>query len=167
MRKHLYYSLLSERVVQENVSKIFNFYLVGLYQSNKKTQDSISSIFESLQSRIQYPRKNNLIFLEYELKDDTLLLFQTWLEFSLVQWFVGLFVEFPKVHIWESTEGAKFNFWPRSLFCMFTYWNAGHSCTVNTSVNFSLCACCFLFHQHIASPVVLYIVTFCQIIAPM
>ena len=77
IRKHLYYSLLSERVVQENVSKIFNFYLVCLYQSNKKTQDSISSIFESLQSRIQYPRKSNLIFLEYELKDDTLFLFQT------------------------------------------------------------------------------------------
>jgi hypothetical protein len=77
IRKHLYYSLFSERVVQENVSKIFNFYLVCLYQSNKKTQDSISSIFESLQSRIQYPRKSNLIFLEYELKDDTLFLFQT------------------------------------------------------------------------------------------
>jgi len=77
IRKHLYYSLLSERVVQENVSKIFNFYLVCLHQSNKKTQDSISSIFESLQSRIQYPRKSNLIFLEYELKDDTLFLFQS------------------------------------------------------------------------------------------
>jgi hypothetical protein len=77
IRKHLYYSLLSERVVQENVSKIFNFYLVCLYQSNKKSQDSISSIFESSQSRIQYPRKSNLIFLEYELKDDTLFLFQT------------------------------------------------------------------------------------------
>ena len=76
IRKHLYYSLLSERVVQENVSKIFNFYLVCLQQSNKKPQDSISSIFESLQSRIQYPRKSNLIFLEYELKDDTLFLFQ-------------------------------------------------------------------------------------------
>jgi hypothetical protein len=37
IRKHLYYSLLSERVVQENVSKIFNFYLVCLYQSNKKS----------------------------------------------------------------------------------------------------------------------------------
>ena len=77
IRKHLYYSLFSERVVQEGVSKIFNFYLVCLYQGNKKTQDLISTIYESLQSRIPYPRKNNLIFLEYELRDDTLCLFQT------------------------------------------------------------------------------------------
>jgi len=77
IKKHLYYSLLSERVVQEGVSKIFNFYLVCLHQGNKKTQNLISTIYESLQSRIPYPRKNNLIFLEYELRDDTLLLFQT------------------------------------------------------------------------------------------
>ena len=76
IRKHLYYSLLSERVVQENVSNVFNFYLVCLHQGNKKTQNLISNIYESLQSRIQYPRKNSLIFLEYELRDDTLLLFQ-------------------------------------------------------------------------------------------
>ncbi len=77
IKKHLYYSLLSERLLEEKVSKIFNFYLVSLYQGNKKTQDSILSIYESLQSRIRYPRKNNLIFLEYELKDDRLFLFQT------------------------------------------------------------------------------------------
>ena len=76
IRKHLYYSLLSGRVVQENVSKVFNFYLVCLDQGDKKTQDLISSIYQSLQSRIQYPRKNNLIFLEYALRDGTLFLFQ-------------------------------------------------------------------------------------------
>jgi hypothetical protein len=77
IRKHLYYSLLSERVVQENASKVFNFYLVCLHQGNKKTQDLISNIYESLQSRIQYPRKNSLIFLEYELRDGALSLFET------------------------------------------------------------------------------------------
>jgi hypothetical protein len=77
IRKHLYYSLLSERVVQENVSKVFNFYLVCLHQGTEKTQDLISNIYESLQSRIQYPRKNSLIFLEYELRDGALRLFQT------------------------------------------------------------------------------------------
>jgi hypothetical protein len=76
IRKHLYYSLLSERVAQKNVPKVFNFYLVCLYQGNKKTQDLILNIYESLQSRIQYPRKNNLIFLEYEPRDGTLFLFQ-------------------------------------------------------------------------------------------
>jgi hypothetical protein len=77
IRKHLYYSLLSERVAQKNVPNVFNFYLVCLHQGNKKAKDLISNIYESLQSRIQYPRKSNLIFLEYELKDDTLFLFQT------------------------------------------------------------------------------------------
>ena len=76
MRKHLYYSLLSERVPQEKVSKVFNFYLVCLHQGNKNTQDLISNMYGALQSRIEYPRKNNLIFLEYELRDDTLFLFQ-------------------------------------------------------------------------------------------
>ena len=76
IRKHLYYSLLSERVVQKNVPKVFNFYLVCLHQGNKKTKDLISNIYESLQNRIQYPRKNSLIFLEYKLRDGTLFLFQ-------------------------------------------------------------------------------------------
>lgn len=76
MRKHLYYSLMSERVLQENVPKVFNFYLVCLCQGNKKTQDLVLNVYESLQSRIQYPRKNNLIFLEYEPRDGTLFLFQ-------------------------------------------------------------------------------------------
>jgi len=76
IRKHLYYSLLSERVVQKNVPEVFNFYLVCLHQGNKKTKDLISNIYESLQSRIQYPRKNSLIFLEYELRNGTLFLFQ-------------------------------------------------------------------------------------------
>lgn len=77
IRKHLYYSLLSDRVVQGGVSKIFNFYLVCLHQGNKETQESISNIYKSLQSRIPYHRKNNLIFLEYELRDDRLVFFQT------------------------------------------------------------------------------------------
>ena len=76
IRKHLYYSLLSERVVQKDVPKVFNFYLVCLHQGNKKTKDLISNIYESLQNRIQYPRKNSLIFLEYKLRDGTLFLFQ-------------------------------------------------------------------------------------------
>ena len=38
IRKHLYYSLLSERVVQENVPKVFNFYLVML--TSRQQQDS-------------------------------------------------------------------------------------------------------------------------------
>jgi len=75
MRKHLYYSLFSERVAQEN-SGVFNFYLVCLHQGDKKTQDLILNMYGSLQSRIQCPRKNNLIFLEYEIRDDTLFLFQ-------------------------------------------------------------------------------------------
>jgi hypothetical protein len=49
---------------------------VCLHQGNKETKDLISDIYESLQSRIQYPRKNSLIFLEYELRDGTLFLFQ-------------------------------------------------------------------------------------------
>jgi hypothetical protein len=76
MRKHLYYSLLSERVAQKNVSEVFNFYLVCLHQGDKRTQDSISKIYGSLQSRIQYPRRNNLIFLEYEIRDGILSFFQ-------------------------------------------------------------------------------------------
>jgi hypothetical protein len=76
MRKHLYYSLLSERVAQKIVPRVFNFYLVCLYQGNKKTQDLVLNVYESLQSRMQYPRKNNLMFLEYEPRDDTLFLFQ-------------------------------------------------------------------------------------------
>jgi len=76
MRKQLYYSLLSERVLRKNVPNIFNFYLVCLCQGNKKTRDSVLNIYESLRSRIQYSRKNNLIFLEYEPRDGTLFLFQ-------------------------------------------------------------------------------------------
>ncbi len=77
IRKHLYYSLFSERVAQENVSKTFNFYLVCLNEGNTRTRDSISNVFESLQNRIRYPRKNKVVFLGYELKDDRLFLFQT------------------------------------------------------------------------------------------
>jgi hypothetical protein len=76
MRKHLYYSLLSERVLQKDEPKIFNFYLVCLWQGNKGTRDSVLNVYESLQSRIGYPRKNNLIFLEYEPRDGRLFLFQ-------------------------------------------------------------------------------------------
>ena len=76
MRKHLYYSLLSERVLQKNVPKVFNFYLVCFCQGSRRTRDSVLNVYESLRGRIEYPRKNNLIFLEYEPRDGTLFLFQ-------------------------------------------------------------------------------------------
>jgi hypothetical protein len=77
IRKHLYYSLLSERVTQENPFRVFNFYLVCLCEGDQETKRSISNAYESLRKRIRCARENNLIFLEYELKDDTLSLFQT------------------------------------------------------------------------------------------
>jgi hypothetical protein len=75
IRKHLYYSLSSERVMQEKPFRIFNFYLVCC-GGDDKTKSSMSSIYEALEERMRYGRKNNLIFLEYELKNKRLAIYQ-------------------------------------------------------------------------------------------
>jgi len=77
IRKHLYYSLFSERAMQEKPLKVFNFYLVCLCEGDQKTKISLLHMYEALEERIRHARKNNLIFLEYKLKDDRLSLFQT------------------------------------------------------------------------------------------
>ncbi|MDP2718662.1 MAG: hypothetical protein Q8P44_02335 [Dehalococcoidia bacterium] len=72
MRKHLCYSILSERVTEGNPFKDFNFYLVCLCGGNHKTKVSISNMYKSLKNRIRLARKSNLIFLEYNLTDNGL-----------------------------------------------------------------------------------------------
>lgn len=75
IKKHLYFSILSERAAFLNgTDNIFNFYLVCLSQGRKEVQDIISKTYESLQSKIRCPRKNNLIYLEYEPRDNALLI---------------------------------------------------------------------------------------------
>lgn len=76
IKKHLYFSLFSERTPLSGAVKTFNFYLVCLSPGNKEVQDHIARTYEFLQSKIHYPRKNNLFFLEYEVRDNTLYLFE-------------------------------------------------------------------------------------------
>lgn len=73
IKKHLYFSIFSERTAFLNGTEyIFNFYLVCLSQGNNEVQDVISRTYESLQSKIRCHRKNNLIYLEYEPRNDDL-----------------------------------------------------------------------------------------------
>jgi len=76
IKKHLYFSLFSERTPLNGAVRIFNFYLVCLTPGNEEVQDLIARTYEFLQSKIHYPRKNNLIFLEYEPRDNTLCIFE-------------------------------------------------------------------------------------------
>ncbi len=73
IKKHLIFSLRSERTPFLNGSEyIFNFYLLSLSQGSKEVQNLISLNYESLQSKMHDPRKNNLFYLEYEPRDATL-----------------------------------------------------------------------------------------------
>lgn len=76
IKKHLYFSLFSERTPLSGAVKTFNFYLVCLNPGNKEIQDRIAKTYEFLQSKIHYPRKNNLFFLEYKVRDSTLYIFE-------------------------------------------------------------------------------------------
>jgi hypothetical protein len=78
IRKHLYYSLFSERISQEKSFDVFNFYLLYLCEGDETTKNSMLNMYQALEKKIiKYARKNNLIFLEYKLQDDRLSLFQT------------------------------------------------------------------------------------------
>lgn len=78
IRKHLYYSMLSKRISEEKSFEVFNFYLLCLCEGDVKTKTSILNMYQAYEKKIiKYSRKNNIIFLEYTLKDDRLSLFQT------------------------------------------------------------------------------------------
>lgn len=73
IKKHLYYSFFSSRIQSTNIER-FNFYLVYLKDSNNNLiKDSIFNKFNILCEHIGTFRENNIIFVEYFIKDGKLL----------------------------------------------------------------------------------------------
>jgi hypothetical protein len=74
MKKHLYYSLFSNRVRQTNVDR-FNFYLVTMRnKNNAQFRSIIKDNYSNLCDKIGVVRKNTLTFVEYAIGDRELLL---------------------------------------------------------------------------------------------
>lgn len=72
MKKHLYYSLFSDRMKQTN-AKRFNFYLVSLRDKNNLPIRSIvKEKYFNLCNKISTIRGNTLTFLEYYISDNGL-----------------------------------------------------------------------------------------------
>lgn len=74
IKKHLYYSLFSERI-NSNKIKRFNFFLIFLKdKDNERFKWLIFEEFNRLCKKINTLRQNNIAFVEYHVKDDNLIL---------------------------------------------------------------------------------------------
>ena len=74
IKKHLYYSLFSNRLQTKRAWR-FNFYLVYLKDDdNKKFEQIILGKYNEVHKKIGALRENNIIFVDYSIKSDTLLL---------------------------------------------------------------------------------------------
>lgn len=74
IKKHLYYSLFSNRIQSNNIKR-FNFYLVYLrYNDNNQFKRLIFEKYNNLCKKIDAFRENNITFLEYHIKDNILFL---------------------------------------------------------------------------------------------
>ncbi len=74
IKKHLYYSLFSDRI-NSNKIKRFNFYLIFLKdKDNEQFKLLIFEKFNRLCNKINNLRENNIAFVEYNVKDDNLIL---------------------------------------------------------------------------------------------
>ncbi len=74
IKKHLYYSLFSERIDPDKVRR-FNFYLICLKdRNNERFKGLIFEKFSRLCTKINILRENNILFVEYSIRDDNLIL---------------------------------------------------------------------------------------------
>jgi len=74
IKKHLYYSLFSGRLCAKNVRR-FNFYLISLKDNrNNKIRRIISGKYRGARRKIKESRENNIIFVDYSIENNTLLL---------------------------------------------------------------------------------------------
>ncbi len=74
IKKHLYYSLFSNRPQTESTGRL-NFYLVCLKDdNNKKFRQIILRKYNEAHKKIWTSRENNIIFVDYSIKNNTLLL---------------------------------------------------------------------------------------------
>ena len=71
IKKHLYYSMFSDRVKSICSANRFNFYLICSKDSdNVKFKQSIIEKYCDLYGRIGSIRENTITFVEYFVKDD-------------------------------------------------------------------------------------------------
>lgn len=74
IKKHLYYSLFSERIKSNNIER-FNFYLIYLkYSDNERFKSLIPGKYNQLCNRIQALRENTITFVEYHFANNKLTL---------------------------------------------------------------------------------------------
>lgn len=74
LKKHLYYSLFSNRLQSKN-PKRFNFYLAYLkHENNGAFRQLIFKKYEDLCKKIDSQRENSLTLVEYSIKNDALIL---------------------------------------------------------------------------------------------
>jgi len=75
IKKHLYYSLFSDRIKSDNGLKRFNFYLVYLKDSdNSQHKLLLFEKYNDLCKKIGTLRENTITFVEYYVKDNILIL---------------------------------------------------------------------------------------------
>jgi hypothetical protein len=75
IKKHLYYSLFSERIKSDKNLKRFNFFLVYLKDSgNSQHKRLIFEKYNDLCKKVAALRENTLTFVEYYVKDNILVL---------------------------------------------------------------------------------------------
>jgi len=74
IRKHLYYSLFSERIKSNNIERL-NFYLIYLRNTdNERFKSVIFEKYNQLCKKIQALRENTITLVEYHFKDNQLIL---------------------------------------------------------------------------------------------
>ncbi len=74
IRKHLCYSLFSDRIESKNIER-FNFYLIFLRdKDNSKFRQIIFENYNNLCKQLDALRENNIIFVEYYVRDSILYL---------------------------------------------------------------------------------------------
>ena len=74
IKKHLYYSMFSERIKALCSEKRFNFYLFCLGDTtNLRAKEFIIQKYHDLSERIGSVRENSFTFVEYTVRDDEVL----------------------------------------------------------------------------------------------
>jgi len=74
IRKHLYYSLFSERIKSKDIQR-FNFYLIYFKNSgNERLKSLISGKYKQQCNRMQALRENTITFIEYRFVNNKLIL---------------------------------------------------------------------------------------------
>jgi hypothetical protein len=75
IKKHLYYSLFSDRIKSDKDLKRFNFYLIYLKDSdNNQHKQLIFEKYNDFCKRVNTLRENTITFVEYFVKDNILIL---------------------------------------------------------------------------------------------